>query len=453
MDKNEALDVLFGTVLSDMKKDAEEKVEKISQEVLDKISAMQEKIDESVKSIDSILSSKPITVNLGTIEKPSEQVVHSQFSNIINILKSAKRKEKNIMLVGGAGGGKTHLVKQVAEALKLPFYPMSVGVQTTKSDLMGFINATGVYMPSIIRTAYENGGVLLLDEFDAAHPGVVTILNSLLANGHASFPDKVIEKNEKFICICACNTYGRGANIDYVGRNRLDGATLDRFIVINVDYDEKVERALANNDSWVDVIVKIRKNIEQQGIKMIVSPRASIDGADLLEAGFAINDVVDMVILKGCDDDIKKKVLKNISLKGIKKKPNRNTAEVSAQETTSITDRELPDIEITVDFDKGVFLASFVDEFVIGNESGFKKSEFTICGNDCYLTYLDENTLYVKNTEGKFVPFDSIYHNDESVNRFINAIQNQVSVYCGKYKVDLTVVHKGNSVNIRLGDF
>ena len=165
---------------------------------------------------------------------------------------------------------------------------------------MGFINAAGVYVSSPIRKAYENGGVLLLDEFDAAHAGVVTILNSLLANGEVSFPDKTVQKNEKFVCICACNTYGKGANIDYIGRNRLDGATLDRFIVLDVDYDKDLEKLLTRNDKWHKVVSEIRDNIQKQGIKMIVSPRASMDGADLLDAGFEPERVLDMVIFKGC---------------------------------------------------------------------------------------------------------------------------------------------------------
>lgn len=45
---------------------------------------------------------------------------------------------------------------------------------------------------------------------------------------------------------------------------------------------------------------------------MIVSPRASMDGADLLDAGFGISEVVDMVILKGVDEDTKRKVLRYV---------------------------------------------------------------------------------------------------------------------------------------------
>ena len=229
------------------------------------------------------------------------------------------RREGKIFITGNSG--KTQLANHIAKALKLPFYPMSVGLQTTKSDLLGFINATGTYMPSIVRKAFEDGGVLLLDEFDAAHAGVVTILNSLLANGHASFPDKVVNKHKDFVCIVACNTFGNGANMEYVGRNRLDGATLDRFITINVDYDEELERGLTGNDSWYSIIQKIRKNAERQGIKQIISPRASIDGADLLDSGFSIKEVLKMVVFKGCSEEVCKKLTNGIDLENYKNLP------------------------------------------------------------------------------------------------------------------------------------
>ena len=174
------------------------------------------------------------------------------------------------MLVGPAGGGKTTCCEKVAEILNLKFYPMSVGPQTTKSDLLGFIDAAGNYHTTPLREAFENGGLLLLDEVDAANAGVLTIINALLANGYCSFPDGVKARNENFRCICACNTYGRGADRQYVGRNQLDAATLDRFAVVDFDYDDNLERMIAGNDACVDKVQKYRKRAFD--LKMRVVP-------------------------------------------------------------------------------------------------------------------------------------------------------------------------------------
>lgn len=317
--KSELLELILEDTLDGIRKESDKKIEDLMTSFEAKIDGTKVELQNAIKECYEIIGAVPTVINTGTIAKPKKQLCHSQFKTITKILQSAKRKEKNIMIVGGAGSGKTHLVSMIADAMKLKFYPMSVGLQTTKSDLLGFIDAHGNYHTTPIREAFEKGGVLLLDEFDASHAGVATILNSLLANGHCSFPDGIITKHKDFICICACNTYGHGGTTDYVGRNRLDGATLDRFITVNVDYDKKLEKSLTQNDDWYNIINKIRTNIEKTGTKLIVSPRASMDGADLLDIGFSVKDVLDMVVFKGASKDIKTKLLKGVDISIISK--------------------------------------------------------------------------------------------------------------------------------------
>ena len=368
-----------------------------------------------IKSLESyVTTEKPLVVNLGTVEAPKNELVHKSFTTITKILSSTKRKEKNIMLVGGAGGGKTHLVGSVARALKLNFYPMSVGLQTTKSDLLGFINANGIYMPSPIRLAYENGGVLLLDEFDAAHAGVITILNSLLANGHCSFPDKIVEKHKDFICLCACNTYGKGGTIDYVGRNRLDAATLDRFIIVDVDYDENLERELTRNDEWTNTIKQIRETIDKFGIKMIVSPRASMDGADLLEAGFEMDDVLNMVIFKGCDDDVRTKIMKNITLK------KSSSSKKSSRRPKWLSDDVWYDF--VVDFNVNKYRVSYG---ISSDKSGFDlkiSDRYDITCRTTYHPYLNDDNLYLNPNRTNFET-DYGHQTEEQIERFMSDLK------------------------------
>ena len=397
-----------------------------------------------IKSLESyVTTEKPLVVNLGTVEAPKNELVHKSFTTITKILSSTKRKEKNIMLVGGAGGGKTHLVGSVARALKLNFYPMSVGLQTTKSDLLGFINANGIYMPSPIRLAYENGGVLLLDEFDAAHAGVITILNSLLANGHCSFPDKIVEKHKDFICLCACNTYGKGGTIDYVGRNRLDAATLDRFIIVDVDYDENLERELTRNDEWTNTIKQIRETIDKFGIKMIVSPRASMDGADLLEAGFEMDDVLNMVIFKGCDDDVRTKIMKNITLKksSSSKKSSRRPKWLSDDVT----------LEILVDFNTKHYVIKgdeqYLTEFTLSISD-----DYHIDINRTYTPYLTYYILYLNSNRNDFYQ-DRKYNQPEQIKQFMSDLKNIQNRSTNSARICVVYENTRLIVNLQTGKY
>lgn len=318
-------------IVSLVDKSLKEVDKKAEEQVKNKLQSVEKTIDLKIKEIkkkqvqlddyiSSLVADKPLVITLRKPIKPKKELVHPAFGKVVKILSSAKRKEKNIMFVGPAGSGKTHLAGCVAEALQLQFYPMSVGFQTTKSDLLGFVNAQGNYVTTPVREAYEKGGLLLLDEFDAAHAGVVTILNSLLANGHCSFADKIVTKHPDFVCVCACNTYGKGATMEYIGRNRLDAATLDRFIVVEVGYNKELEKALTNNPKWFDIINKVRENINQEKIKITVSPRALMDGADLLDQGFSPTEVLDMVVFKGVEEDVKAKALKGVKLDSVSKR-------------------------------------------------------------------------------------------------------------------------------------
>lgn len=445
--KDALINLLFADIVSNIEDGAKKKIDEL-----------QSRIDGKIKKLDDVLSGMPITVNLGSVEKPKNEVTHKRFNDILNILQSAKRKEKNIMLVGGAGGGKTHLCKQVADALKLPFYPFSVGLQTTKSDLMGFINATGVYVSSPIRRAFEDGGVLLLDEFDAAHAGVVTILNSLLANQEASFPDKTVQRNEKFICICACNTYGRGANIDYVGRNRLDGATLDRFIVLDVDYDKDLEKTLTRNNTWVSLVDKMRNNIQKQGIKMIVSPRASMDGADLLDAGFSPERVVEMVIYKGCDEDIKKKIMQGVDLTKLEKKKEEKKSLPKPEPEPKKEEKE--GLTFSNEYKNCLFLDFDEKQYSYWSENGFKihhpkwdgSFQIAIGEKGYFTTYLSADFLYVNNTEGSVVDFEErSIMTDGNINHFINSLKKHHGSWVEE-KVAVIYKYKGQEELIILGE-
>lgn len=268
-----------------------EAVEAIVKEQLDKFRKKQVKVIEVKQA-----NGEPNKV-IGVCHKMTQQI-----ADVCNV-------GIHQMLVGPAGGGKTTCCEKVAEILNLKFYPMSVGPQTTKSDLLGFIDAAGNYHSTPLRNAFEHGGLLLLDEVDAANAGVLTIINALLANGYCSFPDGVIQRNDNFRCICACNTYGRGADRQYVGRNQLDAATLDRFAVVDFEYDEELERAIACNDEWVEKIIRYRKRAFDLKMRVVISPRASIYGAKLLAAGMKEKLVEELVVWKGVSAEIKNKIM------------------------------------------------------------------------------------------------------------------------------------------------
>jgi SpoVK/Ycf46/Vps4 family AAA+-type ATPase len=204
------------------------------------------------------------------------------------------------MLVGPAGTGKSHAAEQVAEAMGMDFYAMSVGAQTSKSDIIGYMDAMQNYVRTVFRNAYEHGGVFLLDEIDAGNSNVLIQLNAALANNYMSFPDGMIRRHEKFRMVASANTFGLGASRQYVGRNQLDAATLDRFVVLSWDIDDNLEQSLAIGKygaAWLDVVRYVRSFVTEQELRVVVSPRATQRGSLLLSHGMDFNDVLHMALL------------------------------------------------------------------------------------------------------------------------------------------------------------
>jgi hypothetical protein len=118
-----------------------------------------------------------------------------------------------------------------------------------------------------------------------------------------AFPDGVVSRHPNCIIIAAANTYGHGATHEYVGRNKLDAATVDRFIMLDWTYDEKLETSLAGANDWTTYVQKARKACAGAGIKHVISPRASIRGRMLLDAGVPRDQVINMVVRKGLPED------------------------------------------------------------------------------------------------------------------------------------------------------
>jgi len=225
-------------------------------------------------------------------------IQHQAFPKLLGVV----GQRVNVLMVGPAGSGKTVGAEKVAQALGLEYRSISVGAQTTKTEFFGYMDATGRYVKTLFRDAFEFGGVFLLDEMDAGNANVLTSINQALANGVTAFPDGMIKKHSDFVLIATANTWGQGANREYVGRNQLDAATLDRFAVIEWQYDENLEDSLVSNKEWLEEVRRVRKIVSERKIRQVISPRASIVGAKLLAAGISEDDVKEMILFKGMNE-------------------------------------------------------------------------------------------------------------------------------------------------------
>ena len=90
--------------------------------------------------------------------------------------------------------------------------------------------------------------------------------------------------------MASANTFGTGAGALYVGRSQLDAATLDRWYVVQMDYDREWESSLA--PAHVCAFVwKLRDAISQHKFRRVASTRMIQKAAKALDAGIKWSEV------------------------------------------------------------------------------------------------------------------------------------------------------------------
>jgi hypothetical protein len=100
-----------------------------------------------------------------------------------------------------------------------------------------------------------------------------------------AFPDGNIPRHENFICVCTGNTTGNESNIQYIGRNILDAATLDRFIRLYVGYSDSLEKALLTTEA-LRIRDIVRGYYEDNDLDEFLSMRSLLQFDKLVSVGF-----------------------------------------------------------------------------------------------------------------------------------------------------------------------
>ena len=238
-----------------------------------------------------------ITLITKDVEYNKDGLFHKDFEKVLKLV----NMNLPVMLTGGAGAGKNFMLEQVSKALGFDFYYTSTITQEYK--LTGFIDGGGKYHETEFYKAFTQGGVFMLDEIDASIPECLVILNGAIANGYFDFPTGREFAHENFRVVCAGNTVGLGADLVYTGRNVLDGATLDRFVLVEIDYDPRIEENLCQDEELRNFLYEVRSAIKQNKINHIIGMRCFSYAYKLLVNGFDKEFIVKSVVLKGLQKD------------------------------------------------------------------------------------------------------------------------------------------------------
>jgi hypothetical protein len=258
------------------------------------------------------LSPKKIEVTLPKGKKTEvEGIFHEKFEELLKRVQVLP----NAYLFGPSGAGKTHASAQLAKALDLPYYTISCSAGMSEGHLLGRLLPTGEngkfeFTKADFLRAFEEGGIFLLDEVDAADPNVMIVINDAISGGRISVPNRPekpwASRHKDFILIAAGNTLGNGRDRMYVGRNQLDQATLRRFKfnMMEWGYSPRVEKALCPNNvlrtRWESMRVKAAK----AQIRRVIDTQ-SLNQAHLFTEAFrwSVEQCVEQLQIDWTDDE------------------------------------------------------------------------------------------------------------------------------------------------------
>ena len=219
-----------------------------------------------------------VTVNVPgytPVTLPQGEVLHEQFARLMTACTAQDSKNRNALLLGPRGSGKTHAAEQVARSLGLAFDAVSMSGGTTERAFWGMTtikDGNMVWKASRFVEMFATGGVFLIDELDKADATVVTALNMATSNGYICPVDGPgrIDRHADFIIVACANALN--ADRAYTGSSRPDASSLDRFARIPWDYSPAItaraaaECGDASNAAWlIKATNAMRKRIADKG--------------------------------------------------------------------------------------------------------------------------------------------------------------------------------------------
>jgi MoxR-like ATPase len=198
---------------------------------------------------------------------------------------------QHVFLYGPPGTGKSHLAVRYAEMTGQQMDVVSCHPHLTVSALAGYVTPAGLQAGPLLLSARAEG-VFLADEVDNTGPGIHASLNSSMANNLIQIQDQRVSIGPAWRVFMTANTMGQGATSDFVGRQKLDAATLDRVASFFIGTDPVLEHNLLvmmgmDGDimkEWLSIIRRMRDNVDFHGLRCFVSMRTTLAGAKQLLA-------------------------------------------------------------------------------------------------------------------------------------------------------------------------
>lgn len=166
---------------------------------------------------------------------------------------------RSINMTGPAGTGKTTTIRSIAGALGLPFVLVGGSANIEEADLLGTRNVEAIDGTSVttwtdgpITMAIRYGGFLLFDEVNAADPGILMKLNTILDGSKSLIlsTSEEVKVHKNFIYSEAMNVGAAYAGTDQMNQSHFD--RMDEMIKVSAKTVAEEAKILAANTGYED---------------------------------------------------------------------------------------------------------------------------------------------------------------------------------------------------------
>ncbi|TFE02971.1 ATP-binding protein [Jeotgalibacillus salarius] len=235
--------------------------------------------------------------------------------------------QKNILLKGPTGSGKTKLAESVSYTFKQPMYSINCSVDLDAEAMLGFKTIEQMdgqtaitFVEGPVIQAMKKGHILYIDEINMAKPETLPILNGVLDYRRTitnPFTNEVIKAADGFKVVAAINE-------GYIGTVPLNEALKNRFIVVDVPYIKGetlksvlIEQSSLKDEVIIDQFVQLSADLftqvqNGQVSEEAASIRALLDTCDL-SIYMPPKRAIQRGIIDKLEDDREKSAVKNIA--------------------------------------------------------------------------------------------------------------------------------------------